>query len=211
MAPVEPAPESRPPSAQLVGFRAKQLLLLASDLVQDLIDPAEDGTASVGRLVDAAVLPVCYRRRYDGRFVEHFCNSVEQTRNVLLSDIPFVGNTLAELAAHAIFNEAYRLLSSGPEEVRALSARLDRSLAEYLLENREAIGGELDTLFDATIQDADVIALFDVPADQEPDEHLTSAGVGHDSSLVHFENWLVPFGGAPRPYLTYDGRVWPSE
>jgi hypothetical protein len=194
------------------SFRAKQLIVLATDAVLELLRGLEHAPIAVaGRLVEARVLPACYRRRYDRTFLVSFHNVLEQTRNALVSDLPFLGTTAGELAAHGIFTESERILSAGGTGREDEATAVHPSLARQLAVNTRHLVEEIDLLEAATIEDSDVLALFDVPANQEPDEHLTALKGPTAWALLRFENWLVPFGSAPRPFITYDGRAWPAQ
>lgn len=225
---MHPAPSIRVrgldrPTAELVPYdperehvttshRAKQVLLLASEVVLDQVSPLErDPAAVVERLIRARVLPACYRRRYDERFLEVFHNVIEQTRNALVSDVPFLANTASELAAHAVFREACGVLAGPGEEALDRAAYIDASLPQQLAVNGAHLADEVDLLSAAIVDDADVLLLFDIPPGEDPEEHLTPPDGPSGWSLLRFENWLVPFGGAPRPHITYDGRAWPTE
>lgn len=194
------------------SYRAKQLIVLAADVVLGWLRGAERAPPHLAEdLVEAGVLPACYRRRYDQTFLVRFHNVLEHTRNALVSDLPFLATTSGELAAHAIFTESQRILSAGGQGREDEAAAVHPSLPEQLAVNTGHLADEIDLLRAATIEDAGVLALFDVPADQEPDEHLTELKGPDACSLLRFENWLVPFGNAPRPFITYDGRAWPAQ
>jgi hypothetical protein len=196
----------------VASYRAKQVLLLATELVLDRLSPPEhDHAAVVERLTRKRILPVCYRRHYDERFIETFHNVTEQTRNTLVGDIPFLANTASELAAHAVFREACRVLAEPSEKAVDRAAYIDASLPQQLAVNRAHLADEVDSLSAAIVDDADVLLLFQVPPGEDPEEHLTPPDGPCGWSLLRFENWLVPFGGAPRPHITYDGRAWPTE
>lgn len=206
--------EFAPSEAELeltsASYSTKQLIVLAADVVLESVSSGGGGAAvAADRLVERRILPACYRRRYDATFLERLHNVVEQARNALVSDLPFLANTASELAAHAIFTEANGILSARGEGRQDRAAAVDPSLPERLAAEAPRLTEELDSLFAATIEDADVLALFDLPADQEPDEHVTALGGPAAWFLLRFENWFVPFG-APRPQIAYDGRAWPA-
>jgi hypothetical protein len=192
------------------SYRTKQLVVLATDLVLDRFRTLAENPACIARgLVREGFLPACYRRRYDGEFVRSFHNTLELTRNTLVSDIPFLPNTVSELAAHAIFREAKRILDEPSQRIRERAGGVHAGLPEQLEANRVHLHDEIDSLLGTVVEDTDVLALFDVPPDEEPEEHLTPPNGGW--SLLRFENWLIPFGRVPRAYITYDGRAWPTE
>src|SRR4051812_35661707 len=151
-----------------VSYRAKQVLLVASDSMLDWLSTADREPARVAaRLIDRRVLPGCYRQRYDRAFLERFFNVVEQTRNALVSDLPFLANTASELAAHAIFSEAQRILVAG-REAHEREASLQRSSPDQIAARAASVAQELDALYAVTLEDADVVALFSVAIDREP-------------------------------------------
>jgi hypothetical protein len=191
------------------SFRAKQLVILAADVVLAMLAAADQEAAE--RLIAGRVLPACYRRRYDRDFLESLHNTVEQTRNALVSDIPFLGSTASELAGHAIFTAALQILAEPDPANDERAAAIDPEFPGQLSANGAHLADEIDSLFAATLVDADFLALFEVPADQEPDEHLHAAAGPDAWRLLRFDDWFKPFGGAPRPHVTYDGRAWPSE
>ena len=101
-------------------------------------------------------------------------------------------------------------VSAGKEQ----AAELDPRLPEQLSLNSLHLAAELDSLQDATLEDTDVLTLFELPDGRDPAQHLSalSARIRTDERLLlRFENWLTPFGNAPRPHITYDGRAWPVE
>jgi hypothetical protein len=73
------------------------------------------------------------------------------------------------------------------------------------------LANELDSLQDATLEDTDVLTLFELPDDPDPADYLSTRLRTEERLLLRFENWLTPFGNAPRPHITYDGRAWPVE
>ena len=95
------------------SYRTKQLIILATDvLLGDMSIDQEDPQALAAQLIEARLLPGCYRSRYGESFLQTFRHVLELTRNLLVSDSPFLPNTLAELAARAIFKRA-RLIVAG--------------------------------------------------------------------------------------------------
>ncbi len=192
-----------------VGCRTKQLVVLATDV---LLASIEDRLPEVAAeyLVQDRILPACYRRHYDERFLDIFHNALELTRNSLVSDLPFASSTVGELAAHAILAQARTVVSERGRDWVREARKIDDGLADQLTSGWRRLSDDVDELEATAIEDSDVLYLFDVPADQEPEEHLTGLYRADDQSLLRFENWLVPFGNAPRPEITYDGRVWPA-
>jgi hypothetical protein len=195
-----------------VSYRAKQLLVLATDAVLEALTPvpAAHPTAVAGALVDAGMLPACYRRRYDAHFLRWFHNTGELTRNSLVGDLPYLANTAQELAAAAIFAECRLTLEHPEPGRRELAAAIDGELPEQLEANAAHVAEELDALQASVFDDGSVFGLFDLPLDREPGTP-GPAGAPEGQGLLRFEHWLVPFGNAPRPQITYDGRAWPSE
>ena len=184
--------------------RSKQLIVLAADALLAAVSMAGRRCEMVAdELVRDRVLPGVHRARYDHAFLCVFYNVVELTRNLMVSDAPFVGSTASELAAHAILRQARAIIAERGKGWQGLAEAIDRSLPEQLEENCVHLNEELDLLEDAVIEDGEVLTLFDAAADggdQIPSQ-----------SLLRFENWLVPFGNPPRPHITYDGRAWPGE
>jgi hypothetical protein len=193
--PYDPEREQFAPS-----YRAKQLIVLAADALLAEVGLALDHPQALAdELVGRRILPACYRPRYDAVFLERFHNVVELTRNALVSDLPFLANTTEELAAHAIFARAQWILSVTGEGLEEQARRVDPPLPGQLVKNGAYLADEIDSMFAAAIEDVDVLGLFDLPADQDVEEHIAAPGGPSAWSLLLFENWLVPFGGAPRP------------
>lgn len=194
------------------SYRAKQLVVLATDLLLASIACMRPGAdAAADHLVEARVLPGCYRRRYDHRFLNSFRHTLEIARNLLVSDSPFLPNTASELAAHAILGRAHEVLADhGRDWIRPASA-IDQRLPEQVTVNREYLADELASLEAAALEDTDVLALFEVPMDVEPDAHLSERLRPAERSMLRFENWLIPIATPPRPHITYDGRAWPVD
>jgi hypothetical protein len=200
--------EGEPESA---SDAAKELLVLASDLVLAQLAGLEREPAGVARrLVDAQLLPACYSDRYDRSFLEAFHNTLQLTRNALVCDLPCLPNTASELAAHAIFRHAFRATEQPSDAVLARADAIDPLLRERIVLNGEQLAEEVETLASTVLEDLDVVVLFDAPADQDPEEYMMLTDGAAGWSLLRFENWLVPFGGAPRPRIAHDGRAWPS-
>lgn len=196
----------------LPSVHTKQLIVLASDVVLEAV--RGDGRAPVAvasELVQEGTLPACYRRRYDERFLAIFHNVVELTRNALVSDLPHVAATAWVLAALAIFREAVEIAARGGEGRKLLAAAIDPALPERLASSGEPLREELSALAGVAVEDTDVLALFELPPDASPEEHLPPGLREPDRELLLFENWLVPFGNPPRPYIAEDGRAWPAE
>jgi hypothetical protein len=196
------------------GTAAKQLIVLAADALLDEVSlDGRDPESVAQRLVDEGVLPACCRRRYDRRFLESFHNVIELTRNLLVSDLPFAPCTASELAAHAILGSARELLEEherGSGELVTGASNGPRRLPDLMVGERRVLRDGLDGLEAVVIEDADALYLFQVPANQEPEEHVRLPGATSDVTLLAFENWLRPFGNPPRPQITYDGRAWPE-
>jgi hypothetical protein len=195
-----------------LGYRTKQLIMLASDVRLEAVRGNGRGPAAVAaQLVDDGTLPGCYRSRYDEGFLDTFHNVVELTRNALVSDLANVPTTAGVLAALAILREARATVAAGGDGRQALAAAIDPRLPAFLARDGEGFRRELSELEGVRLEDTDVLALFTVPSDRDPDEHLRLALRDHDRALLRFENWLVPFGNPPRPRIAADGRVWPSD
>jgi hypothetical protein len=192
------------------SYRTKQLIVLAADVVIDSVSVNDQGAACVvDRLVHDRLLPACYRSQYDEGFLEVFRVVLELTRNLLVSDTPFLFSTASELAAHAILAQAKRIATMRGAGVEQQAGAVDERLAEQLAANGSHLGEELEALEDAAIEDTDVLILFDVAADNDPGEFLSDRLRPAERRLLHFEHWLEPFGPIPRPHITYDGRAWP--
>jgi len=194
----------------VAGRRTKQLIILATDvLVAKMAIHDRDPAALADQLVEHGILPGCYRSSYDERFLSAFGYVLELTRNLLVSDSPFVPNTAGELAAQAIFRQARMILAARGAGWEGHAADLDPRLPEQLSLNAMHLEDELEELQDATLEDHDVLALFNLPADDDPPLHLSAKLRPDERLLLRFENWLAPFGNVPRPHVTYDGRAWP--
>jgi hypothetical protein len=189
----------------------KQLVVLAADQLSSEVLPTEsDPEPTADQLVERGILPACYRPRYNRRFLDAFHNTLELTRNSLVGDLPVASSTLGELAAHAILRRARQILTERGQGCREQAGVVDPTLPDLLEACPPQLAEGLDYLVAAVIEDADVLYLFDVPAGQEPEDYLSLPGATSDVSLLFFENWLRPFGNAPRPHVTYDGRAWPE-
>jgi len=187
-----------------VDYRAKQLIVLATDLLLDAV--AFEQPRAAERLVAGRVLPARYRDRYDERFVHEFAAVVKLTRNLLVSDNPFLPDTLSELAAHAIFAHAKLVVGTQGEGVQQAAAAIDPTLPAGLEADSERLSGELDLLYDEVFEDTDVLALFDLPDGVDPVAELRLRPGERD--LLRFENWRRPFGRVPRPHISDDARAW---
>jgi len=187
-----------------VDYRTKQLIVLATDLLLEAA--AFEQPRAAARLVDGRVLPARYRDRYDARFVHEFASVVNLTRNLLVSDNPFLPDTLSELAAHAIFAHARLVVGTRGEGVQQSAAAIDPSLPARLEADHERLTVELDLLYDEVFEDLDVLALFDLPDGADPPAELRLRPGERD--LLRFENWRRPFGRVPRPHITDDARAW---
>lgn len=189
------------------SYRTKQLILVATDAVIADLRPEHGPDELVARLVMQKTLPGCYRPRYDTAFIDRFRRTTTVARNALVSDAPFLHNTASELAANAIFRQAAAIVAARGAGWESQASSIDFELALQLADNSVYIGTELRSLQDSTLEDTDVLALFDLPEGAEP-----GPGVREDEgSMLRFENWFLPFGTAPRPFITYDGRAWPVE
>jgi len=187
-----------------VDYRTKQLIVLATDLLLDAV--AVEQPRAAGRLVDGRVLPARYRDRYDQRFVHEFAAVLKLTRNLLVSDNPFLPDTLSELAAHAIFAQGRLVVATRGEGVQQPAATIDPTLVARLEADNERLSEELDALYDEVFEDTDVLALFDLPDEADVATELRlRPGEGE---LLLFENWRRPFGRVPRPHITDDARAW---
>lgn len=192
------------------SYRTKQLIILATDAVLarfSIHDDDQEGLTA--QLVKDRVLPGCYQERYDECFLKTFAGVLAITRNLLVSDCPFVPNTFSELAARAIFTTAHRILAAQGVGWQGQAGDVDPRLPEQLEVNSTHLADELDAFQDATLEDTDVLALFSLPGDRDPAEYLSPQLRPAERLLLRFENWLIPFGNAPRPHITYDGRAWP--
>lgn len=198
---LEPGPDQR-----AVSYRTKQLLVLATDLLLDAVAFDEPGAAE--RLVAGHVLPACYRDRYDEGFVEEFAAVVKLARNLLVSDNPFVPDTLSELAGHAIFSHARLVLEARGEGVQESAAAIDPTLPGALQTDHSQLNGELDLLYDDVFEDTDVLTLFDLPDAADPDSLARLRLRPGERDLLRFENWQRRFGRVPRPHITDDARAW---
>jgi hypothetical protein len=196
----EPAPAASP------AFHARQLILLAGDLLLELIPPGLGEVSQVVEgLIGTRVLPGCYRECYDERFLRGFRRTIELTRNLLLSDTPFLPDTACELAAQAILGRAREVLGSG-RQYRFRAAEIDPGLSDQLIEAPEEIGGMVELLADTVFEDADVQVLFEI---EEP-AGLERLGLREEErELLRFENWREPFAEVPRPQITDEGGSWP--
>jgi hypothetical protein len=193
------------------GAAAKQLIVLATDqLLAEVSLDGRDPDAVAQRLVDEGILPACCRRHYDRRFLESFYNVIELTRNLLVSDLPFAPHTAGELAAHAIFGGAREMLENHELGSGELVLSDNPGLPDLVLGERRVLRDGLDGLEAVVIEDADALYLFQVPANEAPEEHVRLPGATSDVALLAFDNWLRPFGNPPRPQITYDGRAWPE-
>jgi hypothetical protein len=194
------------------SYRTKQLIVLASDVRLEAVRGNGRGPAAVAaELVEDGTLPVCYRSRYDQRFLDTFHNVVELTRNALVGDLGHVTTTAGVLAALAILREARATVATGGDGREALAAAIDPQLATLLAHDGDGLRKELSELEGTRLEDTDVLTLFTVPRDRDPEQHLRLALSDGDSALLRFENWLVPFGNAPRPRIATDGRAWPTD
>jgi hypothetical protein len=192
------------------SYRTKQVILLATDELLDRIALDELGDpAIVQRLISDRVLPRCYLDRYDEPFLKEFRVVIELTRNLLVSDAPFLPDVASEVAAHAIFREAERVLAWGPNRCRAQAAAVDSGLPIQLARNSEHLARELELLRDSVLEDWDALLLFELPASEDPVADLHARLRPEERAALRFENWRVPFGAVPRPHITYDGRAWP--
>jgi hypothetical protein len=156
-------------------------------------------------LIQARVLPAGYRLHYDQGFLTIFHNVVEMTRNLIVSDSPFLAGTASELAATAILRQAREILETSGRGWEDQAARVHPDLPEQLEGNCDHLAVELDLLEAELIEDRAVLDLFETPQ---------AAGRGptlEDGLLLRFENWLIPYGKCPHPYISYDGRAWPAE
>lgn len=192
------------------SYRTKQLVILATDVVvAEMSIHDGDADALADQLVRQRVLPGCYRTNYDEAFLWVFASALELTRNLLVSDAPFVPNTVGELAARAIFTTARTILTARGVGWEGQADELNPGLRQQLSANSAYLSDELESLRDATLEDDDLLGLFQVPEGDDPSDHLSPRLRSQERALLRFENWLVPFGNAPRPYVTYDGRAWP--
>jgi hypothetical protein len=188
-------------------YRTKQVIVLAADvLLGEIASGPVDRVAD--RLVAGRVLPACYRSRYDEAFVASFRGVVELTRNLLVSDAPFLPDSACELAAHAIFRQAEAIVAGKGRQWHSEAAAIDEALADQLERNHVWLAAEVESLKDAAFEDWDVLALFDLPAGEDPIAHLDAQLRPEERLALRFENWRVPFGTAPRPQISYDARAW---
>jgi hypothetical protein len=192
------------------SYRTKQLVVLAADLVLELLSPADGGTdVAINRAVGWGILPSCYRTRYDGQFLVAFRGATELTRNLLVSDAPFLPHTACELAAHAIFRHAEKLVACGSRGSLAQASAIDAALPEQLVRHRDHLARELEALKCSVLEDWDALLLFELPAGDDPVAGLHARLRQEERLALRFENWHVPFGSVPRPHITYDARAWP--
>lgn len=199
-------PDPEPQPAASASFHARQLVVLASDLVLELFPPGVGKVSEVADgLIALRVLPGCYRDRYDQRFLEGFRRTIELTRNLLVSDTPFLPDTACELAAQAIFKQAKRVLRSG-EQYRFKACEIDPGLAEQLVEAWDELEGMLELLADSVFEDSDVELLFEI---DQPEGLEQLRLRDEDRWLLRFENWREPFGEVPRPEISEEGGGWP--
>jgi hypothetical protein len=103
------------------------------------------------------------------------------------------------------------MVASGGDGRQALAAAIDPRLPALLARDGDGFRKELSELEGTRLEDTDVLALFTVPRDRDPEEHLALALSDGDRALLRFENWLVPFGNPPRPRIASDGRAWPAD
>lgn len=171
----------RGPCIEAIARRA--LVDAAAQIVLQLSIPD-----AATRAIERGLLPRCYAHRYDDDFVEQAINTVALVRNALVGDLPFVASTGQELAARAVFREAF-------VSAAATGGSLPSAVEAWLRELEETV-----------LQDDDVLMLFDVPAGEDPLAGVPAARQG-DWALLRFENWLRPFGGAPEPVIGTDGRA----
>jgi hypothetical protein len=188
------------------SYRAKQLVVLAADGVLEAVAlRGREPEAVADELTMARVLPLAERPRYDQAFLTLFHNVVETTRNVIVTDIPSLACTASELAANAILQQARAILEVSGRGWEDRAAGVHPDLPEQLEANRDHLASELDLLEVELVEDRAVLDLFETP----------EAGCGglatEAGSLLRFENWLIPYGRCPRPYISYDGRAWPAE
>lgn len=188
--------------------RTKELIVLAADGLVEPLPPDRDAAELADQLVSERVLPGCYRTHYDGRFLHTFRGVIELVRNLLVSDIPFVPDTVGELAAHAIFGQAQAILDADGRGWQRQAGQIDAALPDHLSGNRALLTDELASLKETVLEDTDVLLLFELPATDDSLEDLARLRP-NERDLLRFENWRVPFGSAPRPYITYDARAWP--
>lgn len=196
---------------QLVGAGAgaKQLVILATDLLCEEVSVGDRVPAAVAEhLIAERILPACYRPRYDHVFLDTFHNTLEQTRNSLVGDLPSAGSTLGELACHAILGRARQILGEAGHEVLARAAGIDPGLPARVTGRASELGEGLELLSSLVIEDADVLYLFELGQGSDPRQDLQLPGATSDPAPLAFENWLLPFGNAPYPRVTYDGRAW---
>lgn len=178
---------------------------MASDLLlQKLAHHNPSGAAD--RLVAEGVLPRCYRDRYDERFLTGFRKTLELTRNLLVSDTPFLPDTISELAAHAILGRAREVLQARGDGDEAQATEVDPALMDEIRRQPDRLAAVLELLADTVFEDTDVLLLFELD---------DSGGLHHlrlrdeDRSALAFENWRQPFGEVPRPELDDDDGAWP--
>jgi hypothetical protein len=182
--------------------------VLATDVLLEVAG-GENPDAVPEQLVQERILPVCYRRQYDSRFLTIFHNVLEIARNALVSDIPFASTTAAQFAVCAILAQTKRIVC-GPLPWQAKAAAIDPDLPDAIPALKDELCAILDRIEAQALEDTDFLFLFDVPEGQAPDEHLVLRQRLGDFSLLHFENWLIPFGNPPRPRIAADGRAWPA-
>lgn len=193
----------------VASFRVKQLVVLAAEfaLADMRLDtgPPEDVASE---LITSGVLPACYQPRYDAEFLQTLQRVCGLTRNLLVSDSPYLPDTMSELAAHAIFRQAYATLGTNPEVWELEALAIDPQLPKHIRDARQHLAEELTLLRDVALQDTDVRVLFDVPGGETPEAYLGRSAIPDEAAPLRFENWRAPFGCAPRPVVTYDGRAW---
>lgn len=198
-----PEPE---PQAFAASYRTKQLLLLASDLLLEQIPAAGRGKDGADRLISEHVLPRCYRDRYDERFLQGFRKTTQLTRNLLVSEAPFLPDTISELAAHAILTRARGVLDVSGKGYEVQAFEVDPSLAQVISHQPERLGEMLQLVADTVFEDTDVLALFDL---DDPGGIAQLQLRDEDRRLLRFENWREPSGEVPRPEVTGDDGAWP--
>lgn len=193
----------------VASFRVKQLVVLATEFAMAEMALGTGSPEDVAsELITSGVLPACYEPRYGADFLQTFQRVCGLTRNLLVSDSPYLPDTMSELAAHAIFRQAYATLDTDPEVWEPEALAIDPQLPRHIRGARQHLAEELTLLRDVALQDTDVRLLFEVPAGETPEAYLGPSAIPDDAALLRLENWRAPFGCAPRPVVTYDGRAW---